>query len=460
LVGLGVAILINLIPESTPALEQGVALAKASPKVQQVLGSGIKSEWPSLGTTKKKAKWAFTEFTVHLSGPKGDGHLYGVANALNGKWEFSGLSVVVDRNNQKIDLTPPPEPQSLPAVPKKTVYLIPIGLEAPETLEWAPEYYRSKFGIDVEVIPPELMPEGMEDLRRHQVDSQRLIARMRTEHADLVADPANILIGITSRDMFVPDFNWSYAENLRLDGRFAMISSSRLHPAGLSTSNPEWFRSRVQKIISKNIAVEYFDLPLSYDETSLVSSGTRSGSDWDQVSESIIGAAGRWWPASNQGSDFEVAIYEIPNRPPMWHLDQSRENPMEIGTRILDTDLNDGLFLYRKTDFFLGGSFPLGLTRVYNSSDKQMRPFGMGMDDSLDIFLSGEMGKYVDLISEDGGRAHFTDHGKVEAKGAVYEGDYQAGLFSKATAYYRDNLWTVEREDGWCRTGDRSRITT
>ena len=449
LVGLGAAILINFIPESTPALEQGVALAKASPKVQQLLGNGIKNEWPPLGTTKSGAGWAFTEFTVHLSGSKGSGHLYGVANAVNGKWEFSGLTVSVDQKNQKVDLTPPPLPQNLPVVPKKKVYLVPIGLEPSEKLDWAPAYYRAKFAVDVQLLPAEQMPDGMEDSKRGQVDSDRLIERMRTEHVDLVVDPANILIGITSRDMFIPDFNWSFGENLRSDGRFVMISTSRLHPSGLSTSNPEWFRSRVQKILSKNIAVEYFDLPLSYDETSLVASGTRSGSDWDQESESIIGAAGRWRPSSNEGSDFEVAIYEISDKPPIWHLAQSRENPMETGTRIFDTDLNDGLFLYRKTDFFLGGTYPLGLTRVYNGLDPQMRPFGLGMNDSLDIFLAGEMGKYTELISEDGGSARFTANGQVEAKGAVYNGEYGGGLFSRATAYYQNKLWTVERRDGW-----------
>ncbi len=449
LVGLGATILINFIPASTPALHQGVDLAKASPQVQALLGSSIKSEWPSLGVTKKREKWAFTEFTVHLSGSKGSGHLYGVANALNGKWEFSRLSVVADRNAQKVDLTPAPKVEGLPVVPEKKVYLIPAGLEPGESVDWAPAYYRSKFGIDVEVLPEEPMPPGMEDLARRQVDSERLIEHMRGEHADLVTDPANILIGVTSRDMTTPSLGETYAENFRQDGRFAMISCSLLHPSGLSkASNPEWFRSRLQKLVGKNIALLYFDLPLSSDPTSLLAYGTHSAIDWDRESESIIGANGEWTPLADTG-DFEVTTYEAPNEPPMWHLSDTRENPQETGTQIFNTDLSDGLFLYRKTDFALGGPYPLALTRVYNSKDSQIRPFGIGMDDSLDIFLVGEMEKWVDLVFEDGGRVHFNyAPGKSGPEGELYQGG-QWWLFSGANAYYRNDSWTVERPDGW-----------
>jgi len=449
LVALGVAILISFIPASTPALQQAVDLAKASSQVHGLLGSGIKSEWPPLGITKKRVKWEFSEFTVHLSGSKGSGHLYGVANAVNGKWGFSRLSFVADRNAQKVDLTPSPDRETFPLAPKKKVYLVPVGLEERESLEWAAAYYGEKFGIDVEILPAEAIPDGMEEAAQHQVDSERLIERMRIEHTDLVADPANILIGVTSRDMTTPSLGETDAENFRQDGRFAMISSSLLHPSGLSkASNPEWFRSRLQKLIGKNIALLYFDLPLSSDPTSLLAYGTHSGSDWDRESESIIGANGEWTPLADTG-DFEVTTYEAPNEPPMWHLSDTRENPQETGTRVFNTDLSDGLFLYRKTDFALGGPYPLALTRVYNSKDSQMRPFGMGMNDSLDIFLVGEMEKWVDLVFEDGGRVHFNyAPDKSGPEGELYQGG-QWWLFSGANAYYKNDSWTVKRPDGW-----------
>src|SRR6266853_1894034 len=100
------------------------------------------------------------------------GHLYGVSNAVNGVWEFSRLSFLADRTSQKIDLAPTRRRLFLPPVPAKKIYLIPAGLDSDESLDWAPAYYKTKLGIDVEVLPATSLPNDLEDSRRHQVDSE------------------------------------------------------------------------------------------------------------------------------------------------------------------------------------------------------------------------------------------------------------------------------------------------
>src|SRR6266851_2047593 len=438
----------HLLVTSTDAYAQAITLAKSSSEVQSLLGDGIRAQTPAIGFANGSNGSQFTEFSVRLVGSRTGGHLYGVANAVNGVWEFSRLSFLADRASRKIDLAPTRRRLFLPPVPVKKIYLIPAGLDSDESLDWAPAYYKAKLGIDVEVLPPTSLPNDLDDPRRHQLNSERFVERLYRSYPELAQDPSNILIGVTSRDIFIPSLGWSYAENYRRDDRLAVISSARFHPPTLlGRWNPEWFNSRFQKMLTKNIAILYFDLPMSSDYTSLLSGGVLSGREVDLMSGSIIGAEGRWDPFINSG-DIEVTIYAVPGKPIVWRLARSREKLPKTSTHVFNADLTIGLFIYRKTDFRFDGDCPLQFTRAYRNQDDQSRPFGIGTNDSMDSFLVGQMGSYIDLVFEDGGRVHFV-HAPAAAgqKGDTYLRQVNDGnLFSRAV--FTSNSWTIERRDG------------
>jgi YD repeat-containing protein len=436
---------------STGAYAQAIALAYSSSEVQDFLGDGIKTQAPAIGFVNSSNNSQFTEFSVRLVGSRASGHLYGVANAVNGAWEFSRLSFLADRTAKKIDLAPARLRLALPAVPAKKVYLIPVGLDSNESLEWAPAYYKTKLGIDVAVLPASSLPNDLEDPRRHQVDSERFVERLHRSYPQLAEDPSNILIGVTSRDIFIRSFGWSYAENYRRDGHLAVVSSARFHPLTfLERWNPEWFNSRVQKMLTKNIAILYFDLPMSSDYTSLLSGGVLSGQEVDLMSGSLIGAEGQWDPFIDSG-DIGVTMYATRDKPLLWRLAASCGELPGTSVDVFNADLTIGIFAYRKTDFRFDGEYPLQFTRVYRNKDSQSRPFGIGANDSMDIFLVGQMGVYIDLVFEDGGRIHFV-HKPAEPRqsGDTYLAASAAGnAFSRARAVFAGNNWTIERRDGW-----------
>ncbi len=423
----------HLLVTSTDAYAQAITLAKSSSEVQSLLGDGIRAQTPAIGFANGSNGSQFTEFSVRLVGSRTGGHLYGVANAVNGVWEFSRLSFLADRASRKIDLAPTRRRLFLPPVPVKKIYLMPAGLDSDESLDWAPAS----------------LPNDLDDPRRHQLDSERFVERLYRSYPELAQDPSNILIGVTSRDIFIPSLGWSYAENYRRDDRLAVISSARFHPPTLlGRWNPEWFNSRFQKMLTKNIAILYFDLPMSSDYTSLLSGGVLSGREVDLMSGSIIGAEGRWDPFINSG-DIEITIYAVPGKPIVWRLAKSREILPQTSTHVFNADLTIGLFIYRKTDFRFDGDCPLQFTRAYRNQDDQSRPFGIGTNDSMDSFLVGQMGSYIDLVFEDGGRVHFV-HAPAAAgqKGDTYLRQVNDGnLFSRAV--FTSNSWTIERRDGW-----------
>jgi len=424
--------------------QEAVRIAQESSEVQNVLGDRIKVSSQAFGVTSKKYGSQFVEWTVVLSGSRSSGDLYGVANEVNGNWEFSRLTLISGISGNKIDLSPKSQRLSMPPVPKKKIYLLPFDLDTGESLDWAPAYYMAKLGVDVSLLPPAHADPSLIEPRRRQLDSEKCVDYIRANLRELSSDPSTLVIAVTSRDIFIRSFAWSYAENYRHNGRFAVVSSARLKPFSfLAKRNPEWAASRLQKMLTKNIAMLYFDLPMSSDYTSLLSGGVLSGDEVDFMSGSVIGAEGRWDPFVESGEP-EVTIYDLPEKPPLWRVTFSDEALPDTSAQVFNADLALGLFVQRQTDFRLDDQFNLQFVRVYRNQDEQSRSFGIGTNDSLDIFLTGQMGSYVDLILADGGRVHF-EHSVSLSGGDTYVtrgGDY-------TTAAYRGDNWTISRKDGW-----------
>ena len=65
--------------------------AMSSPDVQNALGNRIRAKQPVLGYLFPFTDSQFAQWSVTLTGSHGSGHLYGIANQINGTWDFSRL---------------------------------------------------------------------------------------------------------------------------------------------------------------------------------------------------------------------------------------------------------------------------------------------------------------------------------------------------------------------------------
>jgi len=457
--GIGVVLLMGLIGigalhyfvSSTDAYGQAITAAKSNSEVRRLLGDDIRAQIPAIGSTNAVYGEQFTQFSVRLAGSRGSGRLHAVANAVHGVWEFSRIWLYAS-GGEKIDVTPKPVTLKLASVPLKKVYLVPIDLAPEQSLNWASEYYRAKLDIEVEVLPAISIAKNWEDQPDEQVTVDQLLRHLTDSYPETVKDPANMLIGVTSRDISSYNYGRSYTENFRSNGRFGVVSCARFRPRSfLGNWNPEWLNSRLQKMLTKNIVILYFDLPLSSDYSSMLSGGALSGEEVDLMSGSIIGSEGHWDPFIDSG-DIGVTTYIVPGRPVVWRMTTSSEALPQTSAHVFSADLTAGIFSYSKTDFHFDGAYPLQFTRVYRTQDEKPRSFGIGSNDSLDMFLVGQMGMYIDLIFEDGGRVHFV-HSRpvVGQKGDTYIAETDnANPFSRSRAIFgAGGLWTVERPDGW-----------
>jgi YD repeat-containing protein len=432
------------------AYKKSVSMALSSTQVQNALGGHLHVKQPVIGYLSPFGDSQFAEWSVGLAGFRGCGHLYAVANQVAGIWDFSRLIFAPDDGGNKVDLTPVRALQLLKA-PTKNVYLLPLGLAEGESIQWAPAYYKSKLGIDLRLLPAIPLDPKLFDPTRNQLNSDKCLQFLAEKYPELARDPSSILIVVTSSDMYIPDLGWSYAENLRNEGRYAIISSARLHPPALLEKwNPEWLTSRLEKLLTKNLVMLYFDLPMSSDYTSLLSGGVLSGTEVDQMGGQLIGAEGQWDSFVESG-DPAVTIYDGTGGKRLWKMAYTDSALPDTSVQFFCVDAGVGLIMQRKADFVFEDEPTLQFTRIYRNQDDRSRAFGIGGSDSFEIFLGGQMGIAVDLIMEDGVRIHFNhQQPKAGQLGDTYLAGWGGeGRFNKAQAVYSANSWQVKTTDGW-----------
>ena len=443
----GAYLYLNQRMKRSEAYKRSLTIAYNSLDVQKILGTDIHQEATAIGHLETFEGAEFTEWSIPLVGTRGSGHLFGIANRVKGTWDYARLVLRTDDGTNTVDLTPV-HAVVLPEVPARTVYLVPIGLQ--ESLGWAPSYYKSKLGIDVRVLPAAALDNNLVNSARHQLDSEKCIYEfLIPKFPDLARDPSAIIIAVTSTDIYIPSLGWSYAENLRREGRFAVISSARLHPLPiLDNLNPEWLTSRLQKLLTKNIAMLYFGLPMSEDYTSLLSGGVLSGREIDRMAGDIVGQEGQWNPFIDAGAP-AITIYEVPGKDTVWTHGWSDHPLLDTRAQLFTAELDVGLLVQRKTDFLFPHDHAMNFTRIYRNQDDRSRAFGIGGTHEFDMFLGGKMRVAVDLILADGLRVQFLHKGPVLGEaGDVYEPRHpDRERFVRAV--FSGNIWHVKTKDGW-----------
>jgi hypothetical protein len=96
--------------KSSDAYSGAVARAKASPAVLTALGSPIKDGLFFAGNIKENNSSGSANLAIPISGPKGTAKLYVSASRSSGQWHFDNLIVLVDKTEQRIDLSDTNQP--------------------------------------------------------------------------------------------------------------------------------------------------------------------------------------------------------------------------------------------------------------------------------------------------------------------------------------------------------------
>lgn len=166
------------------------------------------------------------------------------------------------------------------------VYFVPLGQFPATTLTALTEYYQTKYGLGITVLPAVAIPSAARDARRNQLIAEKATALMQASYPDLTHDPSAILIGLTTDDMFIQQYDWRFAFSYRESGRFAVVATARMR-LGVSSDNEALWETRLRKMVTKNIGVLYYHLSLSHNPHSVLYDNVGGLQELDAMGENF-----------------------------------------------------------------------------------------------------------------------------------------------------------------------------
>ena len=167
-----------------------------------------------------------------------------------------------------------------------TLRLVPLDEFPTATLQALADYYREKYDLDVELAPSLDITAATYDAQRQQLNADALIDRLETAHPQHPGE-ALVVIGLVADDIYIPTFNWRYALSYRRDDRYAVVSSARMDYGclGLVTASSDRIYTRLRKMVSKNVGILYYRLPVSDDPRSVLYGSIGGVQEFDRMTD-------------------------------------------------------------------------------------------------------------------------------------------------------------------------------
>lgn len=173
--------------------------------------------------------------------------------------------------------------------PKPELYFVAIGDVPAGMMGALVPHFEEKFGVSIRTLSPIGFDRVTFDPERSQVVADRLIQAVRYRHATLAKNPSTRVIGITPLDMYMEAMReqWSFTFSMRSrDRRFAVVSYARMNPVNLGEApDDDLLRSRLRKMVAKNIGIMYFGLPVNDDPRSALFRNVLGVDDLDRMTE-------------------------------------------------------------------------------------------------------------------------------------------------------------------------------
>ena len=167
--------------------------------------------------------------------------------------------------------------------------MVAVGSARPELVDVVAAEAQTRLRLSVGILDPLEVDSRTFDTRRSQVIGERVIAAIRSRYPSLNTDPSARVVGITALDMYMDAkrAEWTFAFAVRSpDQRIAVISHARMDPMALGgVPDDELLRTRLRKMVLKNVGIIYYGLRGSNDPRSLMFNNVLGLSDLDRMTE-------------------------------------------------------------------------------------------------------------------------------------------------------------------------------
>ncbi len=181
----------------------------------------------------------------------------------------------------------PESKQRPPAARGGPVYFVPVGEPEPPFLDELARHYAEKLGLRVEVLAPVPIEDIAVDRNRDQLILEELITLIRRRYPTEAADRTAVMVGVTVYDAYIRSYTqWQWAFSLREESQFAVGSIARMDEQNFGHGrNDEVLKTRLRKMITKNLGIMYYGLEQSKDRRSVMFGPILGVDDLDSVGE-------------------------------------------------------------------------------------------------------------------------------------------------------------------------------
>ncbi len=463
---------------TTPLVREAIQRVAEDPRVVSALGHPVHAGWSVMGYIRSdETGWSEGRLWIPLSGPKGEATLYARAGRGTGPWVFTDLECRVTHGATINFLNVPSA--SLNAAPRGAVYLVHLGAVREVSIDRFRDYYREHLGLRVNTLPPISVDPNAFNAWRRQFVAERVIESMTRSLPNIAADSSATVIGVLEDDMYIAGVSWNWAFGYRGNTGFAVVSTARMEPALNSILKRDaLLYTRARKMITKDIGILAYNLPLNNDPTSLLYGGVMGLDDLDLIQERFDGLGQLAEISPTVVSHLEKAVPPQirahtggstgTGRYPCFVVRPGAgwDGVSPIDARVteclpglraerafdeFEVNLEWGFLVTRQTDLFRPDQLPLALTRCYRQFDPFSRSFGIGGNHPYDILPTGSRNPYtyVDLIMPDGSPIHYDriSEGTGYAD-AWYEHTATATPFLHSQFRWNGDGWDLKFADG------------
>ena len=299
------------------------------------------------------------------------------------------------------------------------IYLVQMGPHtASYSLDEFAAWLKSKYKLEVQVLPPKGLDKSAWDASRNQYVAESLYAQLKREHPELAADPKAYLYGFTDADMYSVNYFWEFTFTQRDHHRAAMISSARMQDTAVERRGEndqaadQHLQQRLRRILLKDVAIQYWQLALNNDPSSLLHQTLEPDLPTEEIYASDLDPEHTWYgrfegePCVFLNYSAKDGIAPAPGLLIRSCTDLDDATPDESQERF-ELDLRLGLLMDRHFDFYLPDTVPIQFERV--TRDGWVGPMGFGMSgtNNYDRFLQSNDMVVIQVIKADGGRCHF-----------------------------------------------------
>jgi YD repeat-containing protein len=347
------------------------------------------------------------------------------------------------------------------------IYLVQIGPHsAAYGLDGLAEWLRSKYGLQVQVLPPMQLDKSAWDPARRQYVAELLFEQIKREYSELADDPNAYLFGVTDESICSVNNSWASTFTQRDFQRMAVISSHGIQDywwqrlLGEAKISNEHVQARVRRILLKDVAILYWHLPLNNDPTSVLQNMLDTNIPAEDIFESDLDPA-RTKGGRPQGEpcvffsySAKDGIHELPGPLIRWCSDKNLPDH-DTSVELFEVDLRLGVLIDKHTDFNLRDAIPIELQRATRDGWSDSNAFGISGTHNYDEYLYSKDNIRVSVIRADGGRddlVRVPRWGLPLAFAKYVDTDYSGRFYEMRWHAGRSEHYDLKRFDGAVKT--------